>query len=409
MYTIKKWKPLQQNYESSRVNRIIEKIAYVLEITCPRIDRPGLFNGKTGVALFYFYYSRFTKDPYYQDVGERLLRDVFKDINTGYSFHTMADGLAGIAWTLEHLATKRFISWHHVYEIRQLDKFLGKMMVKDIGEGNYDYLHGALGPANYLLKHIENNNNRAMVEELIINLDKKSMIENSYLKWLSVVDHKKGTKGINLGLSHGMASIIYFLLRALKMKVMNEEVEQMITGVIDYIIDIKEQNLCKNSCFPNWIVEDQSFEDSRLAWCYGDAGIGTVLWQAGKYLKTKELEKTALEVLYHSAARRDLTKNGIVDASLCHGSSGLSLIFNRLYQETNKKEFYDAAMYWLGVVLDQSESEDGLAGFKYWKPGEEGSWKDEYNFLEGIAGIGLTLISSVSTIGPDWDACLMIS
>jgi hypothetical protein len=35
--------------------------------------------------------------------------------------------------------------------------------------------------------------------------------------------------------------------------------------------------------------------------------------------------------------------------------------------------------------------------------------ENNYSFLEGIAGIGLALISSVSQVDPTWDNALLIS
>ena len=34
---------------------------------------------------------------------------------------------------------------------------------------------------------------------------------------------------------------------------------------------------------------------------------------------------------------------------------------------------------------------------------------NEYNLLDGIAGIGLSLISAISSIEPQWDECLLLS
>jgi len=53
--------------------------------------------------------------------------------------------------------------------------------------------------------------------------------------------------------------------------------------------------------------------------------------------------------------------------------------------------------------------EDGLAGFKSWRTEEYGGLSNDLGFLEGIAGIGLALISSISDIEPAWDECLLLN
>lgn len=37
--------------------------------------------------------------------------------------------------------------------------------------------------------------------------------------------------------------------------------------------------------------------------------------------------------------------------------------------------------------------EDGLAGYRAWHTAEYGGWVNEYGLLEGVAGIGLLLLS----------------
>ena len=51
---------------------------------------------------------------------------------------------------------------------------------------------------------------------------------------------------------------------------------------------------------------------------------------------------------------------------------------------------------------------DGDAGYKQWR-GDSKEWKKEKNLLEGIAGIGLTIISFLATFDTKWDECLLIS
>jgi hypothetical protein len=52
---------------------------------------------------------------------------------------------------------------------------------------------------------------------------------------------------------------------------------------------------------------------------------------------------------------------------------------------------------------------DGIAGYKAWHTEKYGGWVAESGLLEGIAGIGLMLVSIVSDIEPKWDRCLFLS
>ena len=57
-------------------------------------------------------------------------------------------------------------------------------------------------------------------------------------------------------------------------------------------------------------------------------------------------------------------------------------------------------------MLKMAKFKDGLAGYKMWNID---NYKNESNLLEGIAGIGLALLSSISDEDPSWDECLLLS
>jgi len=71
-------------------------------------------------------------------------------------------------------------------------------------------------------------------------------------------------------------------------------------------------------------------------------------------------------------------------------------------------EFKKAADYWFAQTLKMSTFADGLAGYKTWY-GKEKGWVNEYNLLEGIAGIELALMSYYYEVEPTWDECLLLS
>ena len=147
---------------------------------------------------------------------------------------------------------------------------------------------------------------------------------------------------------------------------------------------------------------------SRLAWCYGDLGISVALWHASQALGRKDWEQEAIDTILHASKRRGLVENGVVDAGLCHGTAGIAHIFNRMHGYTGLEELKEASNYWFAETLKMARFEDGLAGFKAWQGNERG-WVNEPGLLEGIAGIGLALISAVSDIEPAWDECLLLS
>jgi hypothetical protein len=78
-----------------------------------------------------------------------------------------------------------------------------------------------------------------------------------------------------------------------------------------------------------------------------------------------------------------------------------------MWWDTRLPEFKNAADYWMNETLKMAKFEDGLAGYKVWY-GEQG-WLNEYCLLEGIAGIGLALMTYYYEVEPIWDECLLLS
>jgi lantibiotic modifying enzyme len=283
-------------------------------------------------------------------------------------------------------------------------------MIYDIEKGNYDFLHGAVGNGTYFLNRLNKKESKDYLKELIDHLDKISHKKGGdKIAWESVLDHEKGTKGYNLSLSHGISSIIAFLAKMLEKEIYIEKVSSLLNGAINYLLSHALDTEKYSSNFPSWISDDYPAGSSRLAWCYGDLGIGIALWQAARAAGNKEWEQKAFDVLLHTTNRRDLKENAVIDAGLCHGAAGIAHIYNRMYHYTGRNIFRESTLYWLDHTLKMAVYTDGCAGYKAWHTEKYGGWVAESGLLEGVAGIGLMLVSIVSDIEPKWDRCLFLS
>lgn len=79
-----------------------------LILRSPYLPDTGLFNGKTGIALFFLHYYRTTRHPVFEDHAFDLVDDVCgnlqKDMPLG-----LEGGLCGIGWGLEYMIYQRFM------------------------------------------------------------------------------------------------------------------------------------------------------------------------------------------------------------------------------------------------------------------------------------------------------------
>ncbi len=70
--------------------------------------------------------------------------------------------------------------------------------------------------------------------------------------------------------------------------------------------------------------------------------------------------------------------------------------------------FKEATEFWIQDGLNKATHKDGLAGYKQWNAKDK-EWVSNIPLLEGIAGIGLTIIDYLADFDSSWDECLMIS
>jgi lantibiotic modifying enzyme len=384
----------------------LEEIASILCDSADQFDSPGVLAGVSGLALFMFYYARFTGDSKYAEVGTKALEKAVEMINDGYKLHTFCSGISGLAWTCEHLERYKFIDREGISFINDLEPHLLSRMEKEFGNKHYDFLHGGMGVSYYFLsKRIPNKKkNKSLyswLQEMAIEC------EDGSLKWESKLSDT-GRTGFNICLSHGMSSIVVVLTKLVKQYPHIAEMKVALLKTIQYILQQQLPNPTA-SCFPSYSLEsDEIPHQSRLAWCYGDLGVTQAILQAAKALGNKSHENEAMKILLHNCNRKDLEKNFVRDAGICHGASGISHIFNRLYANTKMDVFKDTSIYWMGKTIEMDQFSDGLAGYKSWR-GDKDGWENSYSLLGGITGIGLSMLSQLNPDLMNWDECLLLS
>jgi class I lanthipeptide synthase len=408
------WHPI---IDSSDISWRISTIAKALEEHYSKTEDIGLLTGRTGIALFFYYYSKFVDDDKYSQLANNIIDGIFEDINNSEVLHTYCNGLAGTGWTLEHLVQLGFIENDTDELLSDMDEFLQQVMINDTQNGYFDYLHGGIGYGLYFLNRSgDTHMSQSYLMQLVNELERLAQKdEMGGLKWLSLINSETRQMGFNLSLSHGISSIIAFLSK-LNSKIdidptVHEQGKKkmlyLLNEAVEYLLNQTNDITISATYFPGWVCDQESSQYSRLAWCYGDLGTAIALWHASQSTKNKEWQKKSIDVLLHTAQRRDVIKESIRDAGMCHGASGLAHSFNRMHQYTGIGAFKEAAIYWFDHTLKMAHFDDGFAGYKAWH-GKTG-WHPLTGLLEGISGIGLALISSVSDIEPKWDESLLLS
>ncbi|MCL2727036.1 MAG: lanthionine synthetase C family protein [Bacteroidales bacterium] len=380
-------------------------------MTCKLSDNIGVHAGTSGVALFFAYYDRIIhkKSGIGAKVVEILEHNMMCIESQSGIPHTICNGIAGFGWLCEHLRKMGFLSRDDIAFLDDLDPYLYSQMMDNIKFGNYDFLHGALGVGTYFIDRLDKKEVPGYLNDLLTELEESSIpCRNGGVKWMSIIDHKTSKIGYNISLSHGMSAIAALLIRLHQMNFETQRVESLLSGTILFILDQIIYQESSLSYFPSR-SKVSGTEASRLGWCYGDLGVVCVLRRAAIALRNKEWEEMALKILLHTCKRRDLEENIIRDAGLCHGSAGVAYIFWDLYAKTDIAEFKETVDYWLDITLQMAKYPDGLAGYKAFRLEEYGGLEKTDSLLDGIAGIGLALLSCLNDHATPWDECFMLS
>ncbi|MFY0255492.1 lanthionine synthetase C family protein [Chitinophaga sp. 30R24] len=394
----------------------------VLQQICKELDQftsenkyAGLLGGYTGSALFYAYYYQLTSNEIYLERTYHIVQRSLQALSEEGLNGSHCSGIAGIGWTLLHLAELELIAQTDLDDaFAEVDQLLAAFMETEIREGRTDFLHQGLGVALYFLHRLPAPIAQTQLAQLVQQLASQSFPLTTGIAWkdhFSSISQEAPTHHLfNLGLAHGVPSIIAILARIYENGIARTTVSPLITQSIDWLWSTRKASSAPdNSLFPVIVDElgiNAGQAQSRLGWCYGDLGIATMLWGVGERLSQAAYKAYAHDIFRHIAQHRNRRNGAVHDACLCHGSAGIAHILQQAAIHTNDVLLQQSADEWWHITLQMNTWTDGPAGYKFYSHPE---YIASYNMLEGITGIGLALISFLEEeIKPAWNASMLI-
>ncbi|MEQ1746296.1 MAG: lanthionine synthetase C family protein, partial [Saprospiraceae bacterium] len=372
-------------------------------------QRPCLFTGRMGEALFLMNYAQYLKNDFYFELAIQRVEESFELVNNGYPYLHFSGGLTGIFWAIEHFIELGYLEENTRKSLQPFDKHLAEKMLEDMTKGGFDFMHNALGIAFYLLKRRKHNPrlDAYLVKCVKALSDCALQADGGSLKWLSLLNSTTGETGPNICLSHGMSSIAIMLTKFIEHGIAKELSADLLHRTVSYILAQEIDSAQYLSYFPSMSLEKPNLSTltSRMAWCYGDLGVGLALCRAGKTTGIPSWSEKGMEVLTFSCSRKEQFQ----DAGICHGTAGVAHIFQRIFHDTGLPVFKDTAAYWYKQTLTMGNNPVGLAGYLPYFVNEAVHLTQARGFLVGISGIGLSLLHAVSDTPPNWDECLLLS
>lgn len=351
------------NFSRKILRPHIQHIADTVVEHVSEIRQPGWMTGLAGMGVFLAEYGDWAENH-----NTDILQRIVNIIDDGFTFPTLAAGLTGILFAFQYLGKRKLIDADDAHALDELIPFLEKHAKHEIENGNLDPLHGGLGLS---MIDVARAGQRACpslgpADPHACPYDSKS--------------------NIDLGLAHGLPSYLLHLS-----KTANESSSTSTTQLQHYLnILISHADLTQKqgSVFPTKIIDGKPQYPSRLAWCYGDVGVGMALLLLGKELGE--------EVLELAAERRDFLNTRVEDPFLCHGSSGLALIFYKAWLLSKNDKLLDAAKYWTQETLNYLNAS--------FLPNKSSN----LTLLNGLSGIGLVLLALDQGFLPGWEKGILL-
>jgi Lanthionine synthetase C-like protein len=218
-----------QNLHKKIENRL-HRIANVLLLNSSFTDNPGLLNGKMGIAIFFYHYSRYTKNKIYEDYAGALVDEIYEEINTSTSVN-FENGLTGIGWGIEYLVKNKFVQADTDEALADIDNTVYKHRLNNpilINSGDDLFGYGFYHVARILGHKIDDD-------------DLNTLIKKYHLIFLAdecerILGQKSCTRSNIKTLSiDTVNSFIWFLLEIQKLGIFPVKVEKIFHSVPDYI------------------------------------------------------------------------------------------------------------------------------------------------------------------------------
>ncbi|MDB4926554.1 lanthionine synthetase LanC family protein [Mucilaginibacter sp.] len=367
----------------------------------------SLMAGKCGLTLFDYLYFKYFEYNESSDKIDHCIQQL-ADKSLIEMHPSLCTGKAGINWFFTYLFYNEIIAKEDRDFLCDDDQQLEDSASAMLKHGNYDFLHGATGIAYYLIyskcysREVFFNSFFDGLEVLVEKSSQKAIIPRFDLEAYSIIPNE-----VNLGLSHGIPSILKLCLQCYRENICCDRARSLAMIIVKYLKN--HINIDISKCyFPDHLTENGNVDYvSRIGWCYGDLGLGYIIYQAGMAFNDFEISTFALQILTSTTKRRCFEETKVMDGGICHGTAGIAHIYNRLWHNTNLPIFKEACDFWIlktVQIIDNTEWDKGYQKYVNLSTG----YRYENGIIDGAAGIGLALISYIFN-DFTWDYIFMLN
>lgn len=336
----------------------------------------NLYDGLSGIALFYSALFKATSNNKYADIVTNILKPIISAYQLGnkseihmlnkYMGLGICEGVGSIIYSLclisEYTTNQELLSIASEISLSLTEELI-------TSDEQLDIISGCSGLILSLIK--------------LYNITNDSLIKNqlkTYGDFLCMSLYSKYFNGSNklmTGFSHGAAGYSYSLFRLYE--IINDE------NYFDTAIEcvLYERNLLDKN---NFKYKDFRFDNNKTfsnAWCHGAAGIVLSRVAHRKYLNLFESEYSEIE----NGIKHLVINNNINGDHLCCGNSGICDIILSMGLMLNNKDLIHIANQKMAKIIQSSNS---TIGYKFGNNIPKNF--SNIGFFQGLSGIGYQIL-----------------
>ena len=321
---------------------------------------PGLFNGCTGIFIFYYHLSKLSGNSGYQKIADTLIGRIFSDLNlmTPPDFE---NGLAGIGWGIEYLVQNNFAVGNTDEILEDVDNKIFKLLNEET-INSFELTNGLTGYIFFLISRLKN---KAPYDSLTKQINRELLIHIiNKLYDLVTPQFPVIVKDFYFDLFWRFPVMLFALEEAYKLNIYNQKIICMI-----------------KQWLPNFEAYIPSLNINRLY-------LATVLMKIYTQIPEPRIEKQAKLLLFSTNFKALINEIDPELKSVRHGLPGFMIVFNQAI-----KSFPADFQYYSELIKTYNVLREELASlFKSFSVYDFKSKQTKYGLSEGIAGLGLLTI-----------------
>ena len=385
-------------------------------LECLTRESYGLLYGLGGCSIYFSNRFFLNKEIKYQNYSIEILDRIIAWTNLNMIPNDISLGvpISASCWLVDQFIKQDFLDQEEKINSSLIVDLISKSVpIQEVKNNNHDLFYGFIGRAIILIEN-DKEANQPHIDNIIETL-KINMIKGKNGIYWNTPDPFYPSpvleKTINLGIPHGSCGIILFLLKCCDVYNLHKELKPLLEGSISWLIDrLEKEN--------NKLLYSYSSTPSgtgKLGWCYGDQAIALTLLRYYETFNCEKAKAKAYELIEQAASKpmeqtgvQFYPKYGYYDMRVCHGTSSVAYMWQKMYHITKDENIKALADKWINITLDNLEiflpQLDKIAELE-----KDNEMIDtSMGFLNGLSGVGLALISFLNPKLSDWDKLLLL-